>query len=1737
VKPILFLAVLLGLCAGRLVAAPPPNDAFQAATVMQGSSWLTSGTLFGATSEANEPVLTGFPNGPTVWWRWQAPTTGLVRLRTWGSEADNILAVYRGSTLDTTRLVAFGSSHFERANAAEVRFNATAGETYTLQVLGADYASPVFITDPFLPARLQLSLIYVSSPTPPANDTFAQARVLSGNTADVVVSVVGAGAEPGEPLDLPDAQQNTVWLTWTAPASGVWQMDAQQCDFDNLIAVYTGSSVAQLVRLDAADQAYVSSGNPFAGGGRVTFGVTAGQRYHFQVQGAVLPGAPFEQGNVRLLLQPVAPPPNDDFADATLLTGASPSAEGYNTFAHREGGEPPAPVDEGRSIWWRWVAPTTGILAVVQHDGTLDVYQGASLSQLVPPPHAPNPGSRSSLGGLTDWYAVTAGQTLWLRGRTSGDHIVFSLRTVQSPANDDFANRRLLTGPVVEATVDLEYASWERDEPRIDGFGPQTAWFRWVAPASQRFVLSTDGSPSFTRLDVFTGTAINALTRAGTEALYGFSPHAYGRVILEAVAGTEYAIQLRRESVVTGLDRLHIRPANPPANDAFASAILKEGSSWTTSGTNADATDEPNEPFTSLSDNPTGASVWWRWVAPASGIYRVSTAGSKVNTVLSVYTGSTLGGLIRAGQNQDAGWGSTGALNLLATAGTTYHIQVDGQAREEGSIQLSVAPLVSPPNDSLAGRLPLAGGTSAAGGTVLGASLEPGEPAPSGASGGRSVWYEWVAAASGPAFFQVTAARFNPAFALYQGSSIDSLFPGITGGSGAATGGEQTFLASYPVSKGTRYQLRIEGGPVDNGDFRLSISQPSAPANDAFASRTVLAGNVVRTSANNEGATSQPGEPLHAGSSARFSVWWEWTAPTAGPVTLDTAGSTAQARLAVYTGAALNALVPVASGPVTFPPGFSTVNFQATAGTRYLIAADTGDRSRGDIALNLVSGAAVPVNDAWANATRWTGDQAEDLVRPTGASAEPGEPAHGGRPAARSLWWAWTPRTTRRALVWMETEQPSLLARIAIYKGTALNSLTPVTALATDVRWNRLEVDVLAGETYYLALDTLAAEVDPGWIQLGVAPANGTRSGAAPIEPADGYLSVRTDGATTEDPSLAPSALGRLWWFWVADVNARMEWQVLSSQPDATDLSVGSSGAFFGTLANATSGRVVPGTGELVGTFDAVAGTAYLLQVNSRTAQTVSVRLAPAIRQVPPNNDQPYRAQIMSGASWNAPLTLGGESGNRLWWHWTAPSAGVAEVRLTGSLAEDDALLAFADGTVVVTAGTRHSNGGPPVLRISSRAGQQWWFATQTQLRRLRPATLSLVSPAPGNPPANDSWTTPQVLPAQWTSASGDVSPASCEPGELDHSASGGTQVATLLPPGRSVWFEWTPTEDGWVALRLDSKQSLALRVYRGRTLDEYQSVGFLQPESRLLNVYLLAGQTYHLAVASRPYEERTASFILRRGPAAPNDAFALAALLAGKSAFGQADSQGATAEPGEPGHGFNFAPARASLWWKWTAPATGLVALDTRGSEFDTILAVFASDPPDATSRVAENQNAGSRPGLNASAVVFPAVGGQTYFIRVCHADADEPTGLARVNLTLGASLDPYLRWVGDYPELLGDRAADQSDPDGDGLVNLAECVFGGNPLQAEESRGALRIAPTEGGIAVEATIARNTLEALYGGNPITVEWQVSRDLRQWQPGPPSRVVGSEGALSIERIVLSPDDPPFVRLLIRRAQ
>lgn len=114
--------------------------------------------------------------------------------------------------------------------------------------------------------------------------------------------------------------------------------------------------------------------------------------------------------------------------------------------------------------------------------------------------------------------------------------------------------------------------------------------------------------------------------------------------------------------------------------------------------------------------------------------------------------------------------------------------------------------------------------------------------------------------------------------------------------------------------------------------------------------------------------------------------------------------------------------------------------------------------------------------------------------------------------------------------------------------------------------------------------------------------------------------------------------------------------------------------------------------------------------------------------------------------------------------------------------------------------------------------------------------------------------------------------------------------------------------------------------------------------------------------------------------PGPPNDSFASAAALSGASGSATGCNIGATKEPGEPDHAGN--PGGKSVWWQWTAPASGLAAIDTTGSGFDTLLAVYTGDAVGVLAEIASS--GGGAP----ARVVFPAVAGATYRIAVDGAD-----------------------------------------------------------------------------------------------------------------------------------------------------
>ncbi|HEY0099666.1 MAG TPA: DUF5050 domain-containing protein [Pyrinomonadaceae bacterium] len=120
-------------------------------------------------------------------------------------------------------------------------------------------------------------------------------------------------------------------------------------------------------------------------------------------------------------------------------------------------------------------------------------------------------------------------------------------------------------------------------------------------------------------------------------------------------------------------------PVTPVAaytnNDNFANAETITGNSGSLTVYNDYGTLESGEP--SHAGQSIGASIWYQWQATASGNVTFDTAGSHMDTVIGVYTGSSVSALTAVANDDDTGSNLHGSVTFSATQNTVYYIALD----------------------------------------------------------------------------------------------------------------------------------------------------------------------------------------------------------------------------------------------------------------------------------------------------------------------------------------------------------------------------------------------------------------------------------------------------------------------------------------------------------------------------------------------------------------------------------------------------------------------------------------------------------------------------------------------------------------------------------------------------------------------------------------------------------------------------------------------------------------------------------------------------------------------------------------------------------------------------------------------------------------------------------------------------------------------------------------------------
>lgn len=114
----------------------------------------------------------------------------------------------------------------------------------------------------------------------------------------------------------------------------------------------------------------------------------------------------------------------------------------------------------------------------------------------------------------------------------------------QTPANDDFANRIVLSGSSISFGGSLAGATLESNEPAyyqwLTNGATGSLWWTWTAPVSTTVVIWFSGPQSTTNyLEVFTGNSFGGLTRVNY-----IWPAAGRYMAIPVTAGTAYQIQV-----------------------------------------------------------------------------------------------------------------------------------------------------------------------------------------------------------------------------------------------------------------------------------------------------------------------------------------------------------------------------------------------------------------------------------------------------------------------------------------------------------------------------------------------------------------------------------------------------------------------------------------------------------------------------------------------------------------------------------------------------------------------------------------------------------------------------------------------------------------------------------------------------------------------------------------------------------------------------------------------------------------------------------------------------------------------------------------------------------------------------------------------------------------------------------------------------------------------------------------
>jgi hypothetical protein len=496
-------------------------------------------------------------------------------------------------------------------------------------------------------------------------------------------------------------------------------------------------------------------------------------------------------------------------------------------------------------------------------------------------------------------------------------------------------------------------------------------------------------------------------------------------------------------------------------------------------------------------------------------------------------------------------------------------------------------------------------------------SADPSDPTPPCGPIGKRLWYTLSPPASGTVVIDTAGSSFHTVLAVYTGSAVNNLTPVACN---AGVGTTNRARVSFAAAAGTTYHIQVGGSSGESGSLVLSAATGvPGPSNDNFAAAVAVGTVPAQFTAETDGATTEAAEPIAfacASVSTRIgnTVWYTFTPAASASVGIDTFGSSFDTVLAVYTGGALGGLTPVVCNDDRDGTLQSRVSFTAQAGTTYRIQVGGFNGAFGHLVVHFDRGVPPPANDPFSAPTLVSTLPAQFTAITDAATTEPGEPTtfpcNGATVTiGQTAWYAFTP--TASGWVAVDTFGSSFDTVVAVYTGTALDSLTPVACSnnSSGTLQSHAVFNASAGVTYRIQIGGANGGFGNLVARFATAPPpppNDAFAAAFPVTTLPTQVTAATDTATTEpgEPTLlnctgavvATQTIGNTVWYQftpLATIGLAVD--TLGSSFD-TVVAVYTGNA-LGSLTRIACNDDTPGLIQSQVSFAATAETTYRIQV------------------------------------------------------------------------------------------------------------------------------------------------------------------------------------------------------------------------------------------------------------------------------------------------------------------------------------------------------------------------------------------------------------------------------------------------------------------------------------------------------------------------------------------------------------